>query len=785
MIPFAATYVTTDPAWPWSLPGVGVTALVGVALGLAALTVLTYLGVAKATPRRVAIVLVLRLLALTVALIVVLRPSLARDEDDASLVSKLIVVIDVSESMNTPDEFDHLSRYEHVKRLLSATPVADLLKRLSAERKIEMVYYMGADDLRRLDFPVKPAGKRTDIGGWLDEIWQRHGQEPNLRGLVLLTDGADNGTRFAALDKAALFRGKCKIFPFGVGRTDTTTSSKDIAVDKVWVEPAPVRAKLPMTIKAALATPGYEEAVVNVSLWIEDETGKAMKQIGPKQNIDLRRHPDKIVSFKTDAPDKQGELKVTVKVDPFPGEVNLANNEASTFVNVSKEGVSILWVEGKKRLEAVHAMKFALARDGRFHVSYVERPPDAKATPELEEALQFDKRRYDVIVIGDISAQRFSGGKPEIFDKIVQTVQSKGTGLLMLGGYDTFAAGGWQSSALAKLLPTRFDQAEQIETRVKVQPTPEGELFLLKLGVNPAKQKDLWEKKLEQLDGMATLGMVDGRATVYAYGNTLSPERKFPILASVDSGQGRVMVFGGDTTHLAWRRSSEAQAAYELFWTQLILWLAKQEYSKGALTILPDTRRLDLGKNDRLGFAVKFIKGSVGVQQSKFDAKIVGPNKEEFPVTILEENGAFRGYWTGPPMAGEYRIVVTGEGVDDKKEAVAGKDVARFMVYDEDLENTRPAADHELLQKIAAASGGKFSTALESEVVKFLENLPALQDAGRSTASRWPDWRRNPASDGVSDQATALWQSSALPCFLAFATLLCLEWFLRRRWGMV
>ena len=31
---FASSYFVTDPAWPWSLPGVGVAALFGVALGL-------------------------------------------------------------------------------------------------------------------------------------------------------------------------------------------------------------------------------------------------------------------------------------------------------------------------------------------------------------------------------------------------------------------------------------------------------------------------------------------------------------------------------------------------------------------------------------------------------------------------------------------------------------------------------------------------------------------------------------------------------------------------------
>jgi uncharacterized membrane protein len=779
---FAATHLITDPAWPWSLPGVGIGALVGVALALALLTIVTYLGDKKVTPRRIAIVLLLRLLALVVALIVVLRPSLAQDEDDTRLSSKLFILLDVSASMDRNDEFNNLSRYEHAKRLLTSGPCSDLLKRMSMDRKIEVVYVMAAEDVRPLDFPFKPTGKRTDIGGWLHELWQRHGQEPNLRGLVLLTDGADNGTRFAALEKAAQFRGACPIFPFGLGRTDTTTASKDIAIDKVWVEPSPVYANGKMTVKAALATPGFDDAVVNVSLWLEDPDGKTMKQVGLKQVIDLRKAPDKIIAFSADAPDRDGELKVTVKVDPLPGD-NPANNEASTYVYVSKEGVSILWVD-KRRLEPVEALR-AIAKDQRLRAEHIFRQPGVAPNADADEWLAF-KKHYDVIVIGDVSAQGFSRGKPEVFDKIVQMVQTKGTGLLMLGGYDTFFAGGWQDTKLAPLLPARFDKAEQIETKVRVTPTAAGEQFLLKLALEPAKQKELWTAILEPLDGLAWPGRLDPAATVYAQGNTETGTQKdLPVLASIERGQGRVMIFAGDTTHLAWRRSREAIAAYEQFWTKLMLWLAKRENMKGNLAVRPDTRRLLLAQNERLGFTVNFTKGSGPVEKPKFTGKIVGPRGEEFPVTILEENNTFRGYWTGPPAAGEYRVAVEGEGVDDQKQPVSGKDVARFMVYEEDRENQRAAADHDLLEKIANVSGGQFALAQEPKLAKFLEELPALQDAGRAASNRWPDWRRNPASDAVRDQAGALWQSSALPCFLAFAALLCLEWFLRRRWGMV
>jgi hypothetical protein len=59
-------------------------------------------------------------------------------------------------------------------------------------------------------------------------------------------------------------------------------------------------------------------------------------------------------------------------------------------------------------------------------------------------------------------------------------------------------------------------------------------------------------------------------------------------------------------------------------------------------------------------------------------------------------------------------------------------------------------------------------------LARYLHDLPLQPLAGwRPKANLWPDWRR--ASLG-----------SFLPAFfLAFVGLVSLEWFLRRRWGMV
>ena len=45
------------------------------------------------------------------------------------------------------------------------------------------------------------------------------------------------------------------------------------------------------------------------------------------------------------APPNPGEVKVTLKIDPLQGETTVVNNEISTYVTVTKEGVSVLFVD--------------------------------------------------------------------------------------------------------------------------------------------------------------------------------------------------------------------------------------------------------------------------------------------------------------------------------------------------------------------------------------------------------------------------------------------------------
>ena len=507
----ANTSVTVDPAWPWSLPVLGGSALGGVAILLAGLTVWTYLGVASW--RRVGLVLALRLLALIVACVVILRPSLAFEDAADERPSRLFFLLDYSESMKITDDFNNESRWKNANRILATPIVKEALGKLTAA-KTEITYYQGAEGLRPYDPASQPTGKATDMGTWLHEIGQRHGTESNLRGLILLSDGADNGSTFATLEQAAQLRGTCPIFPFGLGRPTTTSKSNDIELTDIRVEPDPIPVKGKIKVTGRVNAPGFENSSVNVSLWIQERGAKEAKLAGAERHVLKKTQGNEVVIF-CDAPEAAGEIKVTLKIPPLDGEVSVLNNEISTYATVTKEGVSILWVEGRRRLESVFANRHALKNDRRFRTYFIELESDQKPGPEVADWFDLGKRHYDVIVIGDITAKRLAGGDPDVFRKISAMVKDKGTGLLMMGGYQTLGGSedsDWEANGapLTAILPVTVGRDHgQSAARVRMEPTKDGLDYLLRL--DDLSNDAIWNKIFDPLEGFNNLGNVRKR----------------------------------------------------------------------------------------------------------------------------------------------------------------------------------------------------------------------------------------------------------------------------------
>lgn len=758
--------LTLDPAWPWSSGG-----LLLVGLLLAALAVWSYRQ-SGLPPQRLALALGLRLVVVLLAVLALLRPALAFRED-LRAPSVLVVACDSSESMTIQDEFDGLSRWEYLTRLLRrAEPT---LARLQDERNIQVVFHRFAADVRDLG-PAGDAradGKRSDYGGMLQALYERYRGERHLRGLLVLGDGTDNGTRHAALPLAAQWRNlPCPVHAFAFGKPTTGDRQADIAFTDLTTEPAPVvPIKGKLTLRALVDAPGFENRTVRARLFFDDREAPVLvgDKEAPFQEEALRLTTGNELRVVCNAPAKAGEVKVTLKIEPQRDELAAFNNEISTYVTVSKEGLSVLLVDKARAWEPVYISR-ALAGDPRIRLYDVAFRNSREAPDGKEDLYHFGERAYDVVILGDVTPGQVAAGGPRALATLRDMVQTRGVGLLFLGGFNAFSPA-WKSSELGPLFPTELpDGPGQVEGKVRLGLTERGKAhFLVRLVDDATANLAAWEK-LEPLDGMNRLGPL--RPGTNAEVLVQSAPGGEPVLAARDFGAGRVLAFAGDTTW-RWVRPPDGHHRHARFWKQLVLWLARQEEAQGSAWVRPDARRLPAGA--KLGFAAGLRgKGGLDLKEARFEAKVVGPDGTETVLTTARDKEEERGNFWKTDRPGEYRVIVKATGKDGDGAPVTGEAAARFLVTQEDTEMARRAADHDFLRRLASSGGGTFHRADADEFGRFLDDIgsqPLPQVRPKTLV--WPEWRRGALS-------------AFLPLFFVlFVTLVSLEWFLRRRWGMV
>jgi hypothetical protein len=774
-------WLTTERDWPWRDSDVlGWPGLLIVASLLTLLTLWTYSGQRQVGWLRLFTILGLRLAALAVVLLLILRPTFASEQDTVT-PGRLIIVLDCSLSMKIADSPKSSTRWDHVRKLLEWPEVKDALEYLKKEKQIDIVFYQAAEDVRPYDPASDADGKRTDIGKWLHELLKKHRNDRNLRGLLLFTDGADNGTRYPVFDEAAAWRElPCPIQPFGAGSETTKEGQKDIALVDVDVKADRdhiyVKSKVP--IKAVVDAPNMEGQTVQVSFLVDG------KQVGDKKAHTLPNPRGNVIDVGTFVPETVGEVKITVKIDEVPGEFTTLNNEMSTYVTVRKEGLSVLWVD-RERDEATPILS-VLMENPRLSIIHDVRRRDT-LTPQQLELLS--SKTFDVVVIGDVTARRFSGGDDAALARLAENVKAKKTGLLMLGGAQSLGNKDWPTTGgkIAAVLPVELS-ADQVEGSVGIEPVAANKGHrLVQLGISADK---LWGQPGDDDTRVAFLPLRSGcaragtpRQGALALLATTDATKAPVFVVSPDDGP-RVAVFSPETTYMDWRRSDDAVRAYGRFWSQLIAWLARQEEGSNQVWIKLDKRRIAVGANQELGFSVGAVgKDGMPMPNVKFEVKVEGPDRTTTVQTNSEQRGAFK----QADAVGEYKATVTAKiKGPNNTEVVVGSASARFMGYAEDVENQNPAANHKDLVRLAAAGGGTFRIAGKEELLQYLNDLRDHTAAAAWVKREvWPNWKAAPASDAVGDQVAALLSSLMLPCLVLFVLCVCGEWFLRRWWGLV
>jgi uncharacterized membrane protein len=768
------------------------------AVFLVFVTLATYRGSAKVRGPRLLLIIGLRLLALLIAILTIVRPALAV-RDDQRVPSLLLIACDFSKSMTFHDEYNNQSRFETMQKVMERCE--PIIKQLEEEQQISVKIVRFADDLQPYDKNAPPDGSRTDIGRLLNEMFEQHKNEQNLRGFLLISDGADNGTRFNVVQEANKWRStQCPINVFALGQSTTSDKQKDIAVTSILVEPAPVYVKGRMVIRAKIDAFGFENWAVDPVLEFDGKGVPIEKTFVGDEEFTEGRHPIMALTngnelrLETTAPPTPGEIRLTLKIRPLEGEVTEKNNEISTYVSVVKEGVSVLIVDDVR--DERKYIRNALAADPRFSVHMVTRQTEQPPPPNEAELFQLERQAYDVIILGDVSAKRLRAGDKGILEKIRNLVSEKGVGFMMMGGHDSFGgtvgrggSGDWQGTPIADLLPVDLSQSGQVDQDTEMYPTPTGEQhYLLQLAATPQANAETWRRLNQQvkLGGYNRLGKAKSPqpgkplATVLATTDALGKGE--PLMVFQMYGKGRVLAFGPDTTwywgRLGYPDTTEGWDLHERFWKQTVLWLAQQENSEGNVWIKPDFRRLPSGSKQAFSVGVKGRTG-IDLPGAKFDAKIIAPGGATYPVQVSREGDQYRGYFWRTDVAGEYHIEVAGMALDTDQKPVNGKATVRFLVYQDESELLKQAAEPETLSKIAAASGGRPQPFRMDDLPQFLKELKsATLPNQRIKIKHYPDWKKKSEPWYAPPAFQPFW-------LMLFVTVISLEWGLRRWWGMV
>ncbi len=739
--------------------GAGSLWLVGLAVaGGIALAVWSYLRASRASRATVADRIVLTLLR--AAAIVLLGGCLLRP---ALLVSVSIpqqnvlgILLDDSKSMLIQDS-DSGTRLDQVRRLFGDS-AGTVVERLS--ERFALRFYRFSETMERIDraAALRGTGGRTDLAGALSEV-RRDFAGVSLAGLVVVTDGADNGGQSMSDPVLSLQAGKIPVYAVGIGRE---RFDRDVSVERIELPRSTLKGAV-LLGSVTLRVRGVAGEVV--SLTVEDN-GKivATREVTVPKGTETITVPVRI------PPLESGVRPIRVQVRPLRGEAVSQNNSQDATVRVRGRREKILYVEGILRPEFAF-LRRAAAADSNLQVVGLQRSSKGKflrlgVDDSLELVKGFPTTRselfqYRALVLGTIEAGFFTADQLRM---IGEFVSERGGGLLALGGRASFGEGAFQSTPVADVLPLLFvnrtADSGEAAVELRVTPTPAG-LGNAALILTDREETNAarWDS-LPPLTSVNRLGGLKPGATVLLEGRAPQGGQAVPVLAQQRFGRGRALMLGVQDTWL-WQMHADLDVldqTHETLWRQLLRLLVEEVPDRVELAMSPEHPV----PGQRVTIRAEFSDSTfLRVNDARLAADITAADNSVASVPLdwgLAQDGVYSGSFVAT-TEGSYRILVRGTRGGDS--IVTEPEFLDVADRGADFLNAEMRAP--LLRRLATETGGKFYTA--------------------ATVDQLPDDVLYTESGVTVKETKDLWDMPII--FLGLVGLLGTEWIYRRRRGLI
>lgn len=757
---------TTQPIFD----SLGLIALV--AIGFVLICLLIVPQSTQLTARRRKILIALRLLSALILVLALLRPTHVVTVQQPAAAT-LAILLDGSRSMTLPAGGAQ-SRWQVQAEVWKQ--IAAMLD--DADPTLKTVVYEYSGGLSALDFQAGqvdtflsgvPDGRQTDLTTALRDTITRAAGSP-LAGIVLVGDGTqtadiETGPQAVAQTLASL---EVPLWSVAIGPSQDASAARDLAIEGL-PDQFQVFAKNLFQVTANLSAQGFDNRTIPLRLVLTDPQGNtqelAQREIVAEGGDDAQR-----ISIELPAP-APGNYRLDLIADPQEGEILTENNRQTAFLDVRDGGGRVLYLEGQPRPEQLF-LRRSIAASADFELSFqwIERIDQGKNWP-VDLGTAFDPDRFDIYILGDLDSQALGA---EQMTALRQRIDD-GAGLLMLGGFHSFDAGGYGGSPLADVLPVATaadrrqafgqvaDRQLHIDGPVKVQivrPHPINQIAA------SGSQQASWDR-LRPLKGANRLL---GPKPIPGVEVLLQSQAEEPLLVIGEFGSGRAAAFAGDSTWQWWRQGE--RETHQRFWRQVLLWLMRRELAAPDQIVLQMDRRRFASDNE-VNFQARVGSTAEAPADLQIAVEVIDANEKSIALSVAQTaatDGA-ASLWTGklPELAdGMYRLRATDNRTDSKIQA---QELA-FQVASIDRELSRPIADIAQMQQLAQVTSEVGGRSVPPEQIDELRDL-IVQNRQRSVTPVVQQWR-------LGDEPVSGWLT-----MLFFAGLLTSDWVLRKRWGLV
>ena len=731
MFRILATSLVFDPILP-----IGAVALLGVALVI--LTVAIYRRAAsRLSPGQNTTLLLFRLLGVVLVVGLLLQPSQVEELPPPIADRVTLVAVDDSKSMAQRD-VPQGSRTDAARTILGDL---ELIQPDGSPADRHTRLFQFGEDAAALQktSDLAATGSSTRMHRSITTILATLGANEAARALLLFGDGHDfelvnpAKTGFAARQRGV------SIYAVPLGKQGTV---RDVSVRITSYQPY-CYVKQKARISGAVRQIGCELEVLNVELLRADEVVQT-------QRVRAGDEPEIAVHFDVTEP-AVGQYEYELRVTPLENEVDRENNRALTYLNVIDQQIQVLFLEGSPYWDTTFLQR-SLLRNDKMNVDSIVQYAEGKARlirkkageTELKiPATAEEWRRYDVIVLGRSVDKLLSTDALRQLEDYVKNH----------GGTVIFSRGRAFGSETKNELEPVVWGADPTE-HVRLQIAREGQALAPFRALASAGRE---EEVPELIAGYAATEKQPLTATLAA---TQNPGGGDPTPGMVHRrfGDGQVLSVGVDGLW-RWAFNAKVEGAntlFDRFWDQMILWLM------AGRDFLP-TQQFSLrasSANIPLGEKIYFraVMRDTAPKIRDIFLTIALPGGESSRTTLTPPDAQTQDKLTAefvPPKPGKY--TATARFPDGTAQS------ARFIVFDENLEQTEVATDTGYLRKLAESSGGKLLA--PEELARMLAELKNEKTDAAPTTKLTSAW----------DRAWVFWLIGAL-----FGA----DWYLRRRWGL-